>query len=286
MKVISFGDSFTSGVGTDWIKEKQIKEENKDNSELASTLFQEFTTSHSFTRYFADKLKVDWVNKGEPGCCNKAIITSIFQYFADGFFDKGDLVLVSFTSTTRDDFPFFPTLKQRQWKGLSWNINDIYLTLEDDRTFKQFKETVSTNDLLGLPVTPENTDIGYFLNNYKKFFVTEMFDYRYLDFFNFNMIALLQQFFDYIGVDYILIDAFEPTFNSSTYDKRDLIDTYKHYWGYNTYNIYSYLEKYEDRELFELEEYVLANSSGPKHPSTKGHKLFAETLYKYYKKTR
>jgi len=285
MKVISFGDSFTSGVGTDCLKEEQIKLKNKDDKELASTLYHEFTTSHSFTRYFADKLKVEWVNKGEPGSCNKAIITNIFQYFADGFFDKGDLVLVAFSSTTRDDFPFFPTLKQRQWRGLSWNLNDIFLPLQDERTYEEFKKTANSNDLLGLPVTPENTDIGYFLNNYKKFFVSEMFDYRYLDFFNFNMIALLQQFFEYIGVDYILMDAFEPTFNGSTYDKRDFIDMYKHYWGYNTYNIYTYLDKYEDRELFELHE-AIQNSYGPRHPSTKGHKLFAETLYKHYKKTR
>ena len=283
MKVISFGDSFTSGLGTDRVKEQEIKDSKARD---VHDLHQEFTTSHSFTRYFADKLNLDWVNRGEPGSCNKTIISNIFQYHADRFFNKGDIVLVSFTSSLRDQFPFFPTLKERQWKGLSWNVQEIFEPFKDVRTYEQYKATASPSDLQGLKVNPENVAAGYFMNDFKKFFLTEMFDYRYYDFFNFNMIALLQQFFAFIEVDYILIDAFEPTFYGSTYDKRDLIDTYKHYWKYNNHNIASYLEQYEDRDLFELNGFNNTSDFNTRHPSTKGHKLFAESLHKHYINTR
>ena len=286
MKVISFGDSYTSGVGTDRVKEQEIKDSNNTNKDTARDLYQEFTTSHSFTRYFADKLKLEWINKGEPGCSNRDIVTNIFQYYADRFFTKGDIVLVSFSSTLRDQFPFFPILKEKQWKGISWNVKDIFEPLKDVRSYEEFKKSANRNDLLGLSVNPENISTGFFMNEYKKFFLTEMFDYRYFDFFNFNMIALLQEFFDFIEVDYILIDAFEPSFYGSTYDKRELIEKYAHYWKYNEHSIFSYLEQYEDSDLFELDGYASTSSVAAKHPSKKGHKLFANSLHKHYIRTR
>lgn len=282
MKVISFGDSFTQGLGVDRLKEQSFFDENPGNKKKARALHRVFTNKHSFTQLFADKLGVDNINYGESGCNNRRIVSNIFDKYAQGDLKPGDLVLVCFTSTLRDHLPFTPDHNHKLWAGVTWSINELVDVFRDLGTKEDYISRDDLSLLQGLEITAVNKELSWFFREYTKFFVSEMFEFRYLDFFNFNMITLLQNFFKYIEVDYIFIDAFENTFNNTSYDKSQFVNKDK-YWRYGEHSIFSYLDTFNNRELFEIEGFNIPSEHIPLHPSAEGHKVFTEDLYKFFK---
>ena len=93
-----------------------------------------------------------------------------------------------------------------------------------------------------------------------------------------DIIYLLQEFFQFKKVQYIFFDAFD----SMLREKVSEIDE-RFYWGIRNKTIFSYLSSYKDKSLLELHGYNNYNQA-PRHPSAKGHKLFANELYRFYKK--
>lgn len=285
MKVISFGDSFTQGLGVDRIKEQKFFDDNPNDKTKARKLHRAFTHSLSFTKLFADKLGVEWENLGESGCNNRRILSNAFDSFAQGRYKKGDLAIVTFTSTLRDKLPFTPELYDKQWAGVTWSINELVDLFRDYGSLDDYKKHAESNLLQGLEVTDKNITFSYFYREWIKFFVTDMFEFRYLDFFNLNAILMLQKFFEFIEVDYIFVDAFELSFNNSTYNKTEFINKDK-YWRFGEHTIYSYLGTFENRDLYELDGYNIPSEHIPLHPSAEGHKLFTEDLYEFYIKNK
>ena len=86
-RVISFGDSFTAGLGTDKsYEESQLgkhpdwdkwtdKQKNKARQKVSK-----FRRENSFTKFFADNFNTSYENRGEIGCNNKDILDSIFRF--------------------------------------------------------------------------------------------------------------------------------------------------------------------------------------------------------------
>jgi len=105
-----------------------------------------------------------------------------------------------------------------------------------------------------------------------------MFDEQYYEIVNYNIIVFLQKYFEYKKVNYIMLDAFDYMVNK----KYEHINQ-KYYWNFNKETIYSYTVSFNDEGLLETEGYNPYNQT-PRHPSTEGHKLFAEDLHKFYKK--
>ena len=105
-----------------------------------------------------------------------------------------------------------------------------------------------------------------------------MFDNKYYELFNYNLIVFLQKYLEYKKVKYIMIDAFDYMVN----EKYEHIDT-KYYWNFNKKTILSYVKSFNDEGLLETAGYNPYNQT-PRHPSIEGHKLFADELYKFYKK--
>ena len=85
-------------------------------------------------------------------------------------------------------------------------------------------------------------------------------------------------------INHIFIDAFDIFVSNEIYDKTEFIDKSK-YWRFKEDSIWSYLNKYKDKSLFEQEDLHETLYNGKLHPSADGHKLIAEELYKTYKKT-
>ena len=116
-----------------------------------------------------------------------------------------------------------------------------------------------------------------FFQDYSSFYFTEMFDEKYYEIFNYNIIVFLQKFFEYKKINYIMLDAFDNMLNK----KLKHIDT-KYYWNFNKKTIFSYISSFKDKNLLEKKGYN-ASDITPRHPSIEGHKVFAEELYRYYK---
>jgi len=274
-RVISFGDSFVAGLGTDRkYEESQLgehplwntwsdKEKNKARTEV-----NKFRSENCFTKYFADYYGVDYYNSGTIGCDNKTIVDSFFRWHDRDGFKKGDLVLFGFTSSIRDKLPWMPEVfNDHVMSGVTWSMKEIILlaSRESNIVWKEeyYKERYNE-----------------FFADYLKHFITNLYDEKYFEIYNLNLISILQHYLDYLNVEYIMIDAFEPMF----IDIPKHINT-KHYWECGKQNIWSYLKTFDDEDLFELDGYNI-NNLVAKHPSRKGHKLFAKELYRFYNESR
>ena len=285
-KIIAFGDSFTLGIGTDWNFEEsnlgkhplwnKMSEEEKLIQRLK---VGEFRLQNSYPKFFADKLNIKFENYADTGSSNIEIINNIFKYHEE--FNEGDIILVGFTSSLRDPLPFLPTAKGKNphnFDGakLAWN----------QKVFNIVKERLNTSGLKKIkrkfyfshiPTIPDDS-IYRFFEEYNKSYITKMHDEYYYDFYNKNIIYLLQEFFQYKKVQYIFFDAFD----SMLREKVSEIDE-RFYWGIRNKTIFSYLSSYKDESLLELKDYNKSKDT-PRHPSAKGHKLFANELYRFYKK--
>jgi len=257
--IYSFGDSFTAGLGVDreW-EESQLSEHPRwdvmtdDEKNTQRSKVKIFRTKNSYTGQFASKVGIGYQTSAISGCSNVDILNSIFEF--DKNFKQGDIVFVGFTSSLRNPLPFFPKLFTG---SLIPNKNVLHL-------YKKKKK--SENNL-------EN-----FFQDYYSFYLTEMFDNKYYELFNYNLIVFLQKYLEYKKVKYIMIDAFDYMVN----EKYEHIDT-KYYWNFNKKTILSYVKSFNDEGLLETAGYNPYNQT-PRHPSIEGHKLFADELYKFYKK--
>ena len=259
-RIVSFGDSFTVGLGTDREYEQQIFDNSVgDDKTEARKLCNKFRRSNSFTKLLADKFNCDYLNLGENGCSNIDILNKVFSESIT----SDDFVLISFTSSLRDTPSFFPSdFKKRD------RINGI----ADSRI--EIKQSL----IPGLE-HPENSDLQSFMDGYIKFYITDMYDDYYYSMYNQNIIMILQKYLEHNNINYIMVDAFESMVYSKEYDKIDLIDKTK-YWGFDLKNISSFLHEFNDKSLFEKDEWK-SNKNTPAHPSRAGHVLFANELYRY-----
>ena len=274
-RIVSFGDSFVAGLGTDRnYDESQLgnhpkwKEFTENEKNEARTKVNKFRRENSFTKYFADYYGVDYYNGGSIGCDNKMIVDSFFRYQDTYGFKKGDLVLFGFTSSLRDRLPWMPEIfNDHVMSGVTWSMKEIGLVA-----------TGKSQIVWGNGTYKERYD--EFFHNYLKHYVTNLYDEKYFKIYNLNLISVLQHYLDYLNVEYIMFDAFEPMFA----DIPKHINT-KHYWECGKQNIWSYLKTFDDEDLFELDGYSI-NKLVAKHPSRKGHKLFAKELYRFYNESR
>ena len=200
-------------------------------------------------------LKVKFLNHGEAGSSNIQIISKIFELRKQ--IEKQDLVIVGFTSSLRDPLPFLPLELDCK---VSWNQN----------VFNEYKKFV---------IQPDEQNLSIFFKEYSKLFLNNMWEKfsPYYEVYNENMIYFLQKYFEYHEIKYILFDAFEPMIKSQSnnIDKR-------FYWKFGTESLFSYLKKQNNNGLLEKKGYNVFNQT-PRHPSKKGHQVFAKKLFEFYK---
>jgi hypothetical protein len=274
-KVISFGDSFVVGLGTDREYESSLMSDNpnwkkmsEDEKAAQRQKVNDFRRQNSFTAFFAEKLKMNWVNEGRIGCDNQAIISQIFDYDLNKGFDKDDIILVSFTSSLRDKPSWMPdVITKNTHNGISFSFGEIFRYL---------------NALQNLVWKDDNISKKYdkFTRDYFSRFIVEFWDERYYQMQNTWMISLIQHLFNTREVKYILMDGFEEMLSQTN----KYLD-YNFYWGYNEFcrskfTIYSYLKSFQDDSLLELDGWNMNDAK--KHPSKKGHEIFANQLLRYY----
>ena len=269
-RVISFGDSFTAGLGTDKAyEESQLgKHPDWDNwtdeeKNKRRTMVKKFRDNNSFTKFFADNFNAEFINNGHIGCSNKIIVDNLFNFDSKYGFKKDDLVLICFTSSLRDSVPFVPSvISDNLMAGIGWSVKEMVnegVTWKSDCEYKDF------------------------FNDYREEFLINVYDEKYIDIYNLNLVHLLQSFLKYKKINYIMFDAIEPMFRNGIPKQ---IDT-KYYWEIGKKNIWSYLWDFNDERLYETDEVYFTvdndrNENVHKHPSRKGHELFTKELIKFY----
>lgn len=279
-RVISFGDSFTAGLGVDKAYEESQLSKHPDwdkwtdkEKTKARQKMKKFRDENSFTKFFADNYNVSYINRGNIGCSNKVILDSIFQFDYNNGFEEGDFVLIGFTSSLRDNATFVPSIiSENVMADISWSVKEMtHLTMGSTKIVWKEKDNKS------------NQLYEEFYQQYVKDFLLNVYDEKYYDIYNLNLVHMIQSFLKYRKVNYIMFDAFEPMFRNEIPKQ---IDT-TYYWEIGKKNIWSYLWDFNDERLYETDEVYFTvdndrNENVHKHPSRKGHELFTKELIKFY----
>ena len=271
-RIISFGDSFTLGLGTDRIVEEQLFQ-SAENRQEGKKKQIEFQNNNCFSKFFADEFDVPVINTGVSGCSNKDILNEIMQFDLKNGFGGDDFILIGFTSSYRDKLPFFPDVYNDNVRsGFHWSMKELAVLLLEKDIF-WWKD--GNPDWKDWPVEFEHS-LDMFMRKYFKFYLTEVFDDSYWQIYNKNIIVYIQKYLEYKKVNYIMFDAFEP----ALIEIPEFINA-KYYWECSKKNIGSFLKEFKDKDLFEIDGYNVGKYVTP-HPSIKGHKLFTKELYRFY----
>lgn len=256
MKLFTFGDSWTEGVGGN------LDEEYKTNIGEERTVVRH---KYCWPNYLSKLIGVEFQNFGMGGCSNKTIFDMVSHSIHNYVINKDDIVVIMWSSSLRDSLPFFPT--ENPWHF--WG--ERYMNKKHIYEFILNKYTLNKSDL------HKNLK-----KEYKEYFIENLFSDTYYDIVNQNYIFYLQYMFSKIGVRYLFCDAFDFMVKNNILkdvDKRDLIDK-KHYWEFTNKTLKDYLVETNRKDVWE--DGSLWNENwGGKHPSKNGYELIAGELYRW-----
>jgi lysophospholipase L1-like esterase len=253
MKLYSYGDSWTEGVGVN----KQIE------SSLTDTLSKkEYRNQFSYPKYLSDLLSINYENRGIAGCCNKQIFDEIINDIKSNKIIEGDLVTILWSSSLRDNVSFFP---QNEWH--SWGLKYI-----------EEEHLIRWGGING--ELTKNATYNKFIHDYKMFYVTQLFNQNYYNIVNQNYIIFLQKLFEHHNIKYIMADAFDSMIidinkddDRTSHISKDL------YWNFSLKTLKDHLIDLNDTSLWE--DNLPFGSAPGKHPSITGYKKIAEELYRF-----
>ncbi|MEY4332332.1 MAG: hypothetical protein RLZZ196_1070 [Bacteroidota bacterium] len=250
MKLYAYGDSWTEGQGTIIDEEQKIKDR---------MILKDFRNKHSWPIMLANKLNCDHENNGWSGKANNLIFNEVINDLRNGKIHEGDLVVIMWSSSLRDHVHFLP---KGEW--ISWSIKE--LTLLPHKFFESYK--------FG------DDKYNGFLEDYKRFFLENMFNQNYYNIINQNYIIFLQKMLESYGVKYVFCDAFDMMVQDLRKDDdvTHLINE-KNYWGFRKQTIRDYIVRVSDETAWEYPEPFDVIPS--KHPNKKGYNLISEEIYNY-----
>ena len=118
------------------------------------------------------------------------------------------------------------------------------------------------------------------MEDYKKFWLTNLYEDLYYSIINQNYIIFLQSFLKHYKINYVFCDGIENMFLGLdvSYDKTHLIKS-ESYWGYKEDTFRNWLIKRTDSTFWEYNENWESRST--QHPNTNGYKLIGDELYNF-----
>ena len=168
MKLYSYGDSWTAGVGT----ESEFVKPN--TPEELKRLRDEYCWASSLSK----KLDCEFINKGVGASNNIDIFNRVCEDIKNKIIVSGDFVVIMWSSTLRDPVPFFP---KDEWHV--WSNNHIKSEDLKNKFYYWFKP----NHVSG--------DYTKFHTDYKRFYIQNLFNQTYYNIINQNYIIFLQKLF-------------------------------------------------------------------------------------------
>ena len=256
MRLFTFGDSWTEGIGG------CIEEEYTTNIPEERTKIRH---KYCWSKYLSDLLKIEFQNFGMGASSNKTIFDMVTQSIHNHIINKDDLVVIMWSSSLRDELPFFPSHNPWHFWG------ERYLSKKHIYEFIIDKSELNKSDL--------HTNLK---KEYKEFFIENLFSNFYYNIVNQNYIIYLQFMFEKIGIRYLFCDAFDNMIKediTAEIDKTSLINK-THYWGFPNKTMKDILIESNLKNVWEDGNLWLNNKSG-KHPSKYGYELMANELYKW-----
>lgn len=253
MKLFAYGDSWTEGQGINPVKEGLI--ENKEER-------KHFRDGKSWPKVLSDLMGVKYENKSISGVNNNFIFNEAINDIKSGLINSGDLIIIMWSSSLRDDVPFFPI---NEWH--TWGLNYI----KEKHKSKWFV-------LKNLTKNPTYND---FLIEYKKFFIGELYTQDYYNIVNQNYILFLQKLCDYYQINYVFCDAFDRMVDNVKIenDKTHFINK-PCYWGFNVKTFKDFLISTGSRNVWENPQFDIMETPGM-HPSEFGYNLIANEIFEY-----
>ena len=263
MKLFAFGDSWTAGTGCHTKVENIIKdiEERKV-----------YRNTMSWPKYLSDLLNVEFSNLSETGASNKEIFDKIVENIKLETISENDLVVIMWSSSLRDNVPFFPKgewhiwgkkYKEEKWK-FNWVINSI------------------KNSIIGTKYT-SNAKYNNFLKSYKEFFINSLYDDTYNNIVNQNYILFIQKLLEAYNINYVFCDAFDFMVNGDIIphlDKRHLINK-SNYYKFGEVTFKDYLISIDPTDADLWENTIKWTDTPGKHPNARGYQKIAEELYRF-----
>ena len=248
-RLVAYGDSWTIGEGCN----REIEDILSKHEKMA------YQKENSWVRFLSDNLSIPYENNGISGNPNNKIFNQIVDDVKNGITTKNDLVVVMWSSSLRDYLPFMPHGPKGEW--LSWSTKHLMETPE------RFFTSTQT----------ENRYYDFFMEDYKKFYLTNLYSDLYYSMVNQNYIIFLEQFFAHYKIKYILCDGIEDMFLglNKEYDKTHLINS-KYYWGYMKQSFRDWLIERTDETFWEFKEKW--ETRGTQHPNIKGYRMIADEL--------
>lgn len=255
MKLFTYGDSWTEGVGGD------LKEEKTTDVPKERTLIRH---KYCWPKYLSNLLNCEFENYGVGSFSNNAIFNSISYQLKNNIITKDDFVIIMWSSSLRDSLPFFPNednffLWGERYKGKEHLYEFIYNRGESnynsfDRVEKDFRD----------------------------FYITNLFSDTYYDILNQNYILYLQFAFQQMGIRYLFCDAFDTMIRQNIFNnvnKTNLIDNTR-YWGYKEKTFADLLIDLKRKDVWEDGNHWSKSVRG-KHPSKIGYEIIAIELHKF-----
>lgn len=251
MKLFTYGDSWTEGQGVNPIKEQSINERNERKY---------FRNSKSWPKVLSDLIGCDHQNQSLSGTNNNYIFNSVIEDVKSGLVNSGDIIIIMWSSSLRDNVPFFPP---NEWH--TWGNN--YL-----------KEEHSTKWFLQQNLT-KNPIYNNFLIEFKEFYINELYNQEYYNIINQNYILFIQKLCEFYGINYIFCDAFDKMIDDIKLenDRTNLINKIR-YWGFGEKTFKNFLIDIGNPKVWETPQYNILNVPGM-HPSELGYELIAKELF-------
>ena len=256
-RLVAYGDSWTIGEGCN----REVEDALSKHEKMA------YQKENSWVKFLADDLNFTYENNGISGNPNNKIFNQIIDDVKNGITTKNDLVVVMWSSSLRDYLPFMPHGPKGEW--LSWSTKHLMQTPE------RFFTSTQT----------ENRYYDFFMEDYKKFWLTNLNSDLYYSIVNQNYIIFLQQFFAHYKINYVLCDGIEDMFLgvSKDYDKTHLVET-KNYWGCMQTTFREWLIQHTDETYWEYQENW--DNRSTQHPNREGYRLISNELYSFIKKIK
>jgi lysophospholipase L1-like esterase len=255
MKLVTFGDSWTEGVGGN---NEEIF--TTDNPEERTIIRQKYC----WPKHLSNLLGCDVNNNGVGGFSNNAIFNSIHFQLRNEIINQDDFVVIMWSSSLRDELPFFPNENNfRMWGNRYKNKQHLLRYIFDG-------------------ISGNNIKYNRVEKNFRNYYIGNLFNETYYDIVNQNYIIHLQFIFKELGIRYLFCDAFDLMINKNInilVDNTNLIDKNR-YWGYGDKTMENLLINTHRKDVWENNSHFTESTAGV-HPNNNGYKLIADELYKF-----
>jgi lysophospholipase L1-like esterase len=255
MRLFTFGDSWTEGVGGNL------------NEELTTNIPEERTAirqKYCWPKHLSELLKCNVNNYGVGAFSNNLIFNTVSYQLKNEIITQDDFVVIMWSSSLRDDLPFFP------------NENNFNIWGERYKT-KQHLFKYIFDGIKGGKVNYNRAE-----KNFRDFYINNLYNDMYYDIVNQNYILHLQFMFKELGIRYLFCDGFDNMINKDideNVNKTNLINQHR-YWGFRNKTMVNLLTSTNRKDVWENGEYWTEDTEG-KHPNNKGYELIANELYKF-----